>query len=167
MIQNHEISWYITIDLDALDICPFNLVLMTSDHSPHVVQGWRVSIACFCTAQSIRARQVWTWLRSIQEYAPWLHRCAFTFSGHTAQCYNASRHISDWWAYLLHAKLWYPRNIQKPVRDFIQGDAFEHLEKEVAKGRIATLLQLGGIKTYQHDATCYSIVRCHRCQSCI
>ena len=75
-------------------------------------------------------------------------RCAFTFSGHTAQCYNASRHISDLWAYLLHAKLWYPRNIQKPVRHFIQGDAFEHLEKEVAKGRIATLLQLGGIKTY-------------------
>ena len=83
------------------------------------------------------------------------------------KCYNASRHISDLWAYLLHAKLWYPRNIQKPVRHFIQGDAFEHLEKEVAKGRIATLLQLGGIKTYQHDPTCYSIVRCHRCQSWI
>ena len=144
MIQNHQISWY---DINWFK-CSGYLPIQPCAHGirPLSACGARLnSVDCLllhCPEYQSKAGVDMTEIYS-------------RISALTAQmCFhsilhNASRHISNLVAHLLHAKLWDPRNIQKSVPHFIQGDAFEHLESEVAKGRIATLLQLG-IKTYQH-----------------
>ena len=85
----HIISWYTGIRVMMSLFCPsisfscfviyskfhgVSRLWLPNHFAVHPVQGSKVSIAYFCTAQSMRARQVWTWLRYILEWASWLQK---------------------------------------------------------------------------------------------